>query len=163
MKSATLLRKPHIAEGTFGTWQTDDGLLHFDSLELPWRDLNRDGIGDPRRSCITAGVYRCVWHHSPAKGWLYMLEHVEQRSDILIHPANFAGDVDQGWVSELLGCIALGYAVGKLQPDAEKHPGVRLQRALVRDGEGRGSRDACDALNAWGAREPFTLQIIEAG
>ena len=33
---------------------------------------------------------------------------------IEIHSANFAGDASKGYISQLLGCIALGLSVGVL-------------------------------------------------
>lgn len=152
MKSATLVRSPGGDQGTFGVLKTDDGLLEFHSLELPWIDRNGDGIGDPQVSCITAGVYECAWHESPSKGWCYSVTNVAGRSGILIHPANFGGNKELGWQSQLLGCIALGMSLGEMI----NVNGETQQVVLA-------SRTAVDKFNAWGAREPFTLQIIEAG
>lgn len=152
VKAATLLRQPGSAEGTFGSFEPDDGLLELVSLELPWRDLDSNGIGDRDRSCINAGVYRCVWDQSPTKGWCYHVLGVKGRDGILIHSANFAGDVERGWQSELRGCIALGLSRGAL---TNKHG--HSQRAVLR------SHEAIDKLHAWANREPFTLHIIEAG
>lgn len=152
---ATLTRHPGADEGTFGRFETEDGALALLSLELPWRDLNGDGIGDPQRSCITPGTYQCVWQESPKFGWCYEVTGVQGRSRILIHPANFAGDVQLGWQSDLLGCIALGYAQGHLGNKQGKR-----QRALVRDEDNRGSKAAIAALHGWAKERPFTLTIL---
>lgn len=149
---ATLLRNPSTEQGTFGVFKTDDGMHEWYSLELPWIDKNMDGIGDPQRSCITPGVYTCVWHESPSKGWLYEVRNVLQRTNILIHSANFAGDIDHGWESQLLGCIAIGKSRGKLT----NSKGVSQDAILS-------SRRAIQELFDWGGKQPFTLQIIEAG
>lgn len=152
MKAATLLRQPHTDEGTFGTLKTDDGHLELCSLELPWRDLNADGVGDARRSCINAGLYECFWHLSPSRGWCYEVARVPGRSAILIHPANLAGDVEKGWQSELLGCIAFGLSTGSRPNELGK-----VQRALFR------SRAGIEKFEQWADRQPVTLHIIEAG
>lgn len=157
MKSATLLRQPSANDGTLGSFESDDGLLELVSLELPWRDLDGNGIGDPQRSCINAGLYRCVWEESPRMGWTYHVQDVPGRSEILIHVGNFAGEVEDGWVSDVLGCILLGKSKGVLTPDQQKHPSAAPQRAVLH------SHEAIDALVAWGAREPFMLHIIEPG
>lgn len=147
MRQATLHRGQSTDEGTFGKLTTADGNLVLRSLELPWRDLNGDGLGDPRKSCVTPGTYECIWHQSPRFGWCYLLQNVKGRSHILIHPANFAGDVDKGWRSELLGCIALGLSVGTLAYKGKK------QAALL------SSRQAVKTFNDWGGRHVVTLTI----
>lgn len=152
MKSATLLRAPGSEQGTFGRFEADDALLELVSLELPWRDLDGNGIGDRQRSCINAGIYRCEWKQSPSKGWCYHVTNVPGRDHILIHTANFAGDSEKGWTSELLGCIALGTSSGEMFNHAGK-----VQRAVLH------SHEAIDKLVAWAEREPFMLHIIEPG
>jgi len=64
------------------------------SLELPWKD------NEVRVSCIPAGEYDCVKHTSPKFGECFWVKDVPNRSEILIHPANY--------VSQLLGCVAMG-------------------------------------------------------
>lgn len=162
MKTSTLLRMPtpldRPDEGTFGSFKTDDGLLTLASMELPWIDANKDGIGDPQRSCITAGIYRVDWLDHPAHGWCYQVVNVIQRTGILLHSAGFAGNIDRGWQADLLGCISFGYRIG-----VAKNKFGAMQRALIRSTDGRRSKDAVNALNEWGAQESFMLQIIEAG
>lgn len=147
MKNAILQRMTQGDEGSFGLL-TAQGLESMRSLELPWRN------NDKGKSCMPAGDYICVWHQSPSKGWVYMLTGTQPRSDVLIHSANWGGDIDKGWFTQLLGCIALGYAQGVLVP-----PGGKAQHALTRDSKGRGSKDACDAFYAWGAKESILLSI----
>lgn len=142
MKICTIIRGPSTDEGTFGILSTDDGLLTVNTLELPWRD-NAKG-----HSCIPTGVYKAIWHKSPSKGWVYMLTGTEPRTDILVHAGNWAGDVDKGWQSQLLGCIALGKSEGKLKNDH----GV-LQRAILT------SRMACNQFYAWANQEPVLITI----
>lgn len=102
-----IVRLDRISTGTSGTFGTLTGLdFDYHTLELPWVDADGNGLGDPQRSCITAGNYNCVWHESPKYGECYEVTGVVGRSHILIHPAN--------WAHQLLGCIALGKGRGVL-------------------------------------------------
>lgn len=140
MKSATLVRGPSTEEGTFGTLAF--GGQSVLTTELPWRD------NAPQRSCIPPGSYRCAIVDSPRFGRVYHVEAVPQRSAVLIHPANFGGDVEAGFVTELHGCIAPSMRRGFM-----RNPHGAMQRA------GLVSRPAVSALMSWAAGEPFTLEI----
>lgn len=143
-----LLRRITGDDGTFGDLPLPTGkLIH--TAELPWRDLNRDGIGDPKRSCVTPGIYRCEGKEHPHHGWCYELQGVQGRSAILLHPANFAGDITRGFESELLGCIAPGLSIGMLT-NYFNAP----QRAVL------GSRQALALLESAMGRKPFELHIV---
>jgi len=104
---ATLTRVPWTDQGTFGTFVLADG-TSFYSLELPWRD-NDNGV-----SCIPPGTYICKWIESPKHGECYQVMNVAGRDMIEIHSANFGGDSNKGFISQLLGCIALGNSIGIL-------------------------------------------------
>jgi hypothetical protein len=94
-------------QGTFGTL-TAESFSAF-SGELPWRD-NAGSL-----SCIPVGSYKVVWAKSPRlKRYTYRLLDVPGRSGVLIHSANLMGDVSLGFKSQLLGCIALGERLGRL-------------------------------------------------
>lgn len=122
MQKLTIKRGPSTDEGTFGTAQLDDGPV-WRSGELPDRD-NR-----PRTSRIPAGTYTASMVMSPHfKRKLYRLADVPGRSEILIHKANFCGDVSCGLKADLLGCIGLGMGVGELEVDGH------TQTALLRPG-----------------------------
>lgn len=117
MIKATLTRLETGDDGTFGKL-VFPGLLELWIVELPWRDLNCDGVGDPMRSCVTAGTYKCDHEESPTRKdkdgqpeKTYRLKNVKGRDGILIHAANFAGDVEKGYVSEVLGCLGPGLAI----------------------------------------------------
>ena len=69
-------------------------LFEFKALELPWKNNER------RVSCIPAGTYQIIKHTSPKFGQCYWVQDVPNRSEILIHPANYH--------RQLLGCIAPG-------------------------------------------------------
>ena len=141
MKRAELARGVVSDEGTFGSLQLEDGPL-LRTTELPWRD-NATG-----RSCIPPGKYRCEIVNSPRFGKVYEVRDVPGRSNILLHAANFGGDKELGWHSELLGCIAPAMAIGTL-----KNPMCNAQRAGLR------SKEALAALMAWGGGLPFELEV----
>ena len=106
--NAILTRAPSTDQGTFGNLVLDNGMSYC-TLELPWEE------NKPSESCIPPGVYNCKWIKSPKHGNVYQVLDVPDRSMIEIHPANFAGDKDRGFISELEGCIALGQKIGVLQ------------------------------------------------
>ena len=78
------------------------------ALELPWRD-NKVGL-----SCIKAGTYKALLHRSSAHGWTYWLQDVPGRTEILLHPGNFAGDTSKKLRTHVLGCIMPGESYGNL-------------------------------------------------
>lgn len=135
MRTATLTRTQHTDEGTFGVLVFGRNTVH--SLELPWRENRR------QKSCIPVGTYQCAIVNSPRFGRVYGVANVPGRSNILIHSANFAGNVDLGWKTQLQGCIALGMRLGKIG---------NQRAALV-------SRPAIRLLNEWSGGMPFTLEI----
>ena len=131
-----ILRLDRISTGPGGTFGTLAGLdFDFHSLEKPFIDLDGNGHGDPQKSCITAGTYRCEWRLSPKWGWSYEVTNVPGRSHILIHPAN--------WEHQLLGCIALGTGRGTLNG----------KPAIAH------SRDAIKEFHAAMKEQPFDLAI----
>lgn len=106
MKTAILNRFNSTEQGTFGLLLLEGKYWH--SLELPDRD------NQPNISCIPNGEYIVQTRYSPSfKKRLYHVKHVPNRSFILIHGANFAGDKSKGWQSHLQGCITLGKKIGR--------------------------------------------------
>jgi len=90
--------------------------LTLQTLELPWKD-NQQNI-----SCIPEGVYAFEKWISPTfKMTVLRLLHVPNRSNILIHPANF--------VRELRGCIAPGLSMRDIDGDG-KLDVVKSRQAL---------------------------------
>lgn len=141
MKKAILDRIAGDAEGTVGILTFDDQAVK--TLELPWRDNIK------QLSCIPEGTYSLHWRRSPSKGWCYHFDLVPGRANILIHAANFAGSVPDGYQSELLGCIAPASRFGLM-----KNKFGKMQFA------GLASRPALNKFEAWGAKEPITLEIV---
>lgn len=90
-----VLYRSYLPESTTGTLfaqQADQETFICFTLELPWRG-NAKNI-----SCIPEGVYNASCEKHTKHGYVYRLKDVENRTGILIHPANS--------VSELRGCIA---------------------------------------------------------
>lgn len=81
----------------------DKILFECYTLELPWKDNQR------RISCIPEGEYKAVKHRSPKFGNSVWIQDVPNRSEILIHPANY--------VPQLLGCIAVGSDLKDINED----------------------------------------------
>ena len=93
--------------------QGNRGLLFADyfschTLELPWRDNQRN------ISCIPSGEYSVQIRISPKYGKVYHVKEVPNRSYILIHSGNVAGDKHKGYQTNVDGCILLGSKQGLL-------------------------------------------------
>ena len=73
------------------------------TLELPKNDNIR------RKSCIPPGIYEVIPRYSEKFKKHYHVLNVPNRDFILIHPAN--------WVTQLLGCIAVGDSFKDLNND----------------------------------------------
>ncbi len=136
--NVVLTRAPSTDQGTLGMFVLEDGTTYH-SMELPWRD-NQNGL-----SCIPPGEYTCHWILSPKHGECYQVMNVLNRDMIEIHSANFAGDVNKGYISQLLGCIALGMTIGILNG----------QLAVLN------SKGAIAAFEAKQAKQDFQLTIRE--
>lgn len=141
MKAVILARTSSTDQGTFGYLLY--GGLTSRSLELPWRENQR------QRSCIPKGVYVCRLVNSPKFGRVYSVLDVPGRSAIRLHSANFAGDVEKGWTTQLHGCIAPCLKVGVMRNSS----GVMQAAGLI-------SRPALRQLMDWARGEPFTLEIL---
>jgi hypothetical protein len=74
---------------------------------------------------------------------------VPGRSHILIHASNLAGDVYNGWITQLHGCIAPAERLGSI-----KIPSGKMQAA------GLVSRPALRKLMNWADGKPFNLEVI---
>jgi len=138
---ALLKRTESTDEGTFGILTF--GTNRVFTTELPWRDNLQ------QKSCIPVGVYQCALVNSPKFGRVYGLQRVPNRSHVLIHSANFGGNSDLGYTTQLHGCIAPAMRLGKMANNAGK-----MQRA------GLVSRPALNLLMKWANGEPFTLEIV---
>jgi hypothetical protein len=93
-------------QGTEGLLVSED--FNCRTLELPWRE-NRRQI-----SCIPAGIYDVEMRLSNKYGRIYWVRKVPDRTYILIHSGNYAGDKSKRLKSHVMGCILLGKKSGRL-------------------------------------------------
>lgn len=82
------------------------GKILCKTLELPWKNNERG------KSCIPFGEYTVIRRTSPKYGEHFHILDVPGRQWILIHQANY--------VSQLLGCIAVGKAHKDINGDGKK-------------------------------------------
>jgi hypothetical protein len=110
MITVTINREPSTDHGTEGTLSVTFGEMSFScrTLELPWRANRRN------HSCIPAGRYICRRVKSEKFGETFEVMDVEDRTGILFHVGNFAGDTDRGYRSDSDGCILTGASMGNL-------------------------------------------------
>jgi hypothetical protein len=87
-------------DGTFGKIDVENTL--FCTAELPSRGNKQD------QSSIPAGVYKVSPQKSQKFGDCYRLNDVPNRTGILIHAGNYAGDISKGYRSDVKGCIIIG-------------------------------------------------------
>jgi len=106
MKKVNLYRIVTSDQGTNGFLEVNG--FKCAVLELPWRGNKRNC------SCIPDGVYHCVLRNSPKFGLTYHITNVPNRSYILIHSGNVAGDETLGYRTHTNGCILLGKYTGIL-------------------------------------------------
>lgn len=102
MKTAVLVREHTGDEGTFGRIYAQGN--HWYTAELPWRNNERD------ISCIPEGIYTATPYASARFGLCYQVGEVPDRSAILVHVGNWAGDVSKDYRSDVEGCILIGMA-----------------------------------------------------
>jgi hypothetical protein len=141
MITINLCRYESNDQGTFGILYCNDFWLH--SLELPWKN------NIPDISCIPAGEYQVSLRYSPSfRKYTYWVRNVRNRNYVLIHSANFAGSVEDGWQSHLQGCITLG----KVRCAAKNKFG-NIQQCVSR------SREAIRSFEDFLNKEDFKLVI----
>lgn len=144
-------------DGTLGNLSIYGSEFSCYTLELSDRG-NANGI-----SCIPYGFYVGRWTNHPAHGWCWQILNVKGRSDILIHSANLAGNTEQGYAKQILGCIALGSGVAIFQAGTSFHvegpKGLEIEQ-LSRDQRGlTSSKTALAAFNAVMGTADFDLEI----
>lgn len=105
--TATLVREPSDQDGTYGVLTLPDGTV-FNTIELPWKDNER------MKSCIPPGTYLCKIVQSPRFGSTYEVTGVPNRSAILFHSGNVAGESARGLKADSKGCILPGLGRGRL-------------------------------------------------
>ena len=105
-RTVTLCRLSRSDQGTEGILLA--GSFNANTLELPWRDNKR------QVSCIPPGEYDVEIRNSTKYGRVYWVKKVPERSYILIHSGNYAGDESKGFKTHVMGCILLGQKMGFL-------------------------------------------------
>lgn len=133
----TLIRTDSSDQGTFGILLFADTWCY--TAELPDRN-NR-----PNLSCIPAGRYAVSVRRSPKYGKVYHVKNVKDRSHILLHHGNFAGDKTRGLRTHSAGCILLGSKRGRLYG----------QNAVLAS---KVARTKLETRMNW---EPFELEVID--
>lgn len=103
-----LIRTFESDQGTQGFLTTSDG-FHCRTLELPFRDNQRN------LSCIPTGEYIVKTRYSVKYKRKYWITEVPNRSYILIHAGNFAGNKELGFKTHSDGCVLLGNKFGFLE------------------------------------------------
>lgn len=137
-----ITRDPSADTGTPGVLLTDSGLRLY-SLECPERG-NKPGL-----SCIPLGVYECEIGDFPKHGKCYEVKGVKDRSAILFHVGNLAGDTEKGYRADSDGCVLVGNAIG----DVYDAKAGKKQAGIL------GSRDAFARFMADLDGEAFLLTI----
>jgi hypothetical protein len=128
MKEVYLFRTVTSDQGTEGIFATDG--FFCKTLELPWRNNQRS------ISCIPSGEYIVKIRQSPKYGSVYWVTNVPNRTWILIHAGNVAGDVEKGFRTHVNGCILLGKKHGFLwnqRAVLTSRPTVRKFRSVMMD------------------------------
>ena len=105
-RNVTLARLARSDQGTEGILLAGD--FNCKTLELPWRENAR------QISCIPPGEYDVELRLSNKYGRVYWVRRVPDRTYILIHSGNWAGDTQKGFKSHVMGCILLGKHHGYL-------------------------------------------------
>jgi len=105
-RTVALCRMSRSDQGTEGILLAGD--FTCKTLELPWRD-NQKQI-----SCIPPGEYDVEIRNSNKYGRVYWVRKVPNRTYILMHSGNYAGDKSKGFKTHVMGCILLGQKTGFL-------------------------------------------------
>ena len=126
-RDVRLCRLTRSDQGTEGLLLAGD--FNCKTLELPWRDNQR------QVSCIPPGEYDVEMRLSNKYGRIYWVRKVPNRTYILIHSGNYAGDKSKGFKSHVMGCILLGKKRGYLAGQRAVLNSRITVRAFMRDME----------------------------
>jgi hypothetical protein len=126
-RNVRLCRLARSDQGTEGLLLAGD--FNCKTLELPWRDNQR------QVSCIPPGEYDVEMRLSNKYGRIYWVRKVPNRTYILIHSGNYAGDTTKDFKSHVMGCILLGKYHGYLGGQRAVLNSRITVRAFMRDME----------------------------
>lgn len=127
MISASIFRVISDDQGTIGIFSIPDLGWSCYINELPDRK-NKSNI-----SRIPAGEYEVKIRISPRYGPIFHLQNVKDRSYILMHAGNYAGDVAKGWKTHSQGCLLLGRKVGLLWVGKKQQRSVLNSRTTLQE------------------------------
>ncbi len=139
-KKLTITRLAWDSDGTRGV--TIFNGKTYQTLEL------RPDHNEADLSCILGGTYNCnlrLSHHFERN--LFHVDGVQNRTEVMIHNGNYAGDTTKGKRSDVLGCILVGSG-WDVAPSGQK---------MV-----TGSKVALAELMEALGTEDFTLEILWA-
>lgn len=125
MIRATLYRTETSDQGTFGILEI--GGLVLRTAEPPWRE-NRSRV-----SCIPQGIYQVLPRTSRRFLRHFHVAQVPDRTMILIHTGNLAGDKSLGYRTDSSGCILVGKNLGQLQIKKKWQRAVLASRSAMGD------------------------------
>ncbi len=108
MLEVVLLRTEHNDQGTFGRLVCPETGLNIHIIELPDR---KNEVGYSR---IPEGDYIVKPYNSPKFGKCWRVHNVRDRSYILFHKGNLAGDIRKGFKSHSRGCLLPGWYKGHI-------------------------------------------------
>ena len=120
MKRAVLIRLDQNKKQTLGRLFIFNGLdIQYEccTLELPDKNNKRN------ESCIPTGEYNVKPRSSEKYAQHYLVENVENRDYILIHPANY--------YTQLRGCIAVGQDFFDINKD--NHQDITYSRQTLKE------------------------------
>jgi len=138
MKQAFLNRSNSTDQGTFSVFVCPEADFTCRFIELPWRDnINQ-------LSCIPTGDYIVKPYNSPKFGLVFCINNVPNRTSILVHSGNFAGNIEKGWKTNSLGCLLPGERIGT----------INGQNAVL------GSKIAANKFIQYMGMEDFKLKIL---
>lgn len=141
MNNVYIYRFEESDQGIKSRLYTDIGFM-CKVLELPWRNNKRN------ISCIPEGKYRAVPYTSTKLGRCYHIQDVENRTWILTHSGNLAGDRNLGWQTHSWGCLLLGQSFGRI-----KNKYGNFQKAVLN------SRYTLNLFISYMLNQPFVLDI----
>lgn len=134
-----IIRTKESDQGTEGFLMVQEKDMYLNSpsficktFELPWRN------NEQQISRIPAGEYEVIIRESPKFGTVYWVKNVPNRSYILIHSGNFAGDREKGYKTHVYGCILLGQKFGWLgEQRAVLNSRITVRRFMNHIGNGK--------------------------
>jgi len=149
--SVIIVRVDTGDDGTFGRMFLPGGVDRV-NVEPPWKNNRRNF------SCIPPGKYECELRESPTFGLCPEILDVPDRTKVLMHPGNWAGDVDKGKLSNSEACVLPGQRIKEMKnqlavtssrttlaelmdsvSDGNPRPGVRFDLEII-DATGKAGR-----------------------